>query len=1833
MKLNFHRGTFAGLFAVAALCFGGEAFAALSGVTIDGSASAVGAVPDINAATLPTIAATSTGNSFVWINFKSGTSSWKKQMTLDGSAYKIVMPLMPVGKVSYRVEAGETLFGAPVEALPDLSTYYTYNVVDPLPELRRPNLPGWYTSASPTVGSYLPPNSYTGNINTSWRGVSITMNSADYSVNLKAITGSPLQHYLDPALRTSVATNVGSIWFKARFTGGEGLGTLLVEKSTAANHRTAHQTIETIQVPYSPNWTLFRIDINSDEAAYYRIRHPSGVEDSEEDNIQIKDIVITPVAADVIMDKEPVEFTPGYPSRFDPVTFTISVTNKYELVPASDISPKLVWRLNRGPWNTSAMTNTTGSNYSVTLPPMVPGRFEYYYRTDFTGYGYKAPIFSTPGATVANLDDYALWLDANGNINESLNPEYLPYFEHSQLYNLSVDPPQNMNDGSQLGSPFDYYEFTIRRFRSMHDTMTLDIIPLEDTVLAMEPAYAMEQVADYVWQTVLYTTNAVNVGMNVIGTYRYNDGATDYEVLPHTWGDEDQDETARNPPMSGYAVDSGLVPRIRMEIDYKGFLMFRFNALTGFYEIRRAAWQDFNAWQAPNAEFSRSFGLFETLEFLTNLDGFPPTAMASSGFTPFEDISPFTGDTFYYSSFLSGLRVWNTWLIEEQQRPPAGPLSTYTNQTVRNKALRIEADPYGLGSVETTSLTRSDGRDTLKMRVRASLNDDNIAYYKNGSAFGTSYEVSADVTTTSFSPDEPSVSVYGFYQDAYNYLEYRVTQLASLRNASDRPHGYRLRGDIIQMKNGVSTVLKTATYGNNDSDYRLDSKKWRLKLMLSEGEVNAILYDISGASPSPVQTLGKTTFTVDSSVTMGGTVGVNVRDAQTTFGVSMTDASGVVTQPYAAFNSSLRSAWYLGGKMAGTNTDRWTFGPSAGGVPLVLTRVMPEIKYKVNVFRNGNELDQVAPVSPSQDWDGDWAYNGVVNFARTASSYSYSLVEVPMHMWDEVFIQIKPEGSDGAIVIDNLECSSWRGQTLFSPGPPSSGDPNHELVWETTYGVAKFDPFADDDGSMVYEMTRSRADPNEDQAIVTPLLVAGIGDILFNYKVVQGTASIHIQALNDEGFVHSTLMTTNVTAAMTPDYERMYVPFLTNMTGRFRILLHPSSSEDASVLIDNIKATDYPDVGDTSWEAYNVLISNYEWNPDIKFDGSANIEYRSATVNNEYDRDTPLGVAYDDDEPYIQSPRISTGIGEVSFWYRMYPLESGEVAKPGKVYLKAAKNVTDFDTDPGSVLTLSVSDLNPLAHTYEAQVADMNALTNIQNQVWTKFSVEFFQDEYKVLRIYGDTMTGGRVMLDNIIVTEPVRSSIDIGFVRLIPEVPLYTDTVGVEVDLVNPRMNPENISVDFLYYEGTNLWGVNNWKNSAVRVPLTKDPNDKYYFYSSNAIPPKAIDTVIQYTVEVSYEGTFPSPVFYDGVQTPFANPEWYEPVDLNKTFASRGVSPYYFVFSVGVGTNGVYINEFLPFAFFGGPIGLGEQYVELIGPAGANIENWRIEHVKVLDGASIVSDTVIWTNIMKTGASLSYKPEGDPNPKGWGFYLLACPLVSNTNNVFNLAVNGKPIVIDQELFPPYLYTANYSAFVNPSTRLGMDVPGAMRLRRSMGADVHRLAWGTQTQIQPLVDRGYTPLPSRGITTAARRQVYMWSQSGDELDYVLQGSDRYSPGYYNYGQELLLWEVDAAAGEPPVTVQPQVAISVSSIAVDSAKTTVLFDVNTINSVALTSSDGFTWYVETSDDPSFAVSTAHQLTTSITADENGNVSTFSVDVPHVSPTPQKLFYRIKAVHP
>ena len=1459
----------------------------------------------------------------------------------------------------------------------------------------------------------------------------------------------------------------------------------------------------------------------------------------------------------------------------------------------------------------------SNSVYQVTLPAMDPGDFEYYYRTDFTGYAYNGPLYPTVNTVVDNASDFSQWLK-NGTINEMKSPTYYAYygdFSNSQLYNVSVKPPVCVNDSSVLTDDFDYLSFNIRRFRSKHDTVSLQIIDYSTNgVFGVEPQYNMEQVGDYVWQAVMRITNAIDIGVAVVGSNRYTSGAVDFETLPHTWLEENQADTAQNPPMAGTTVDNSGGERIKINIDYNGFLMFRFCTTNGTYEVRRAAWQDFNDWHAPEEEYTRSFGLEKTTEFESTLDEFSPTHMDGSGILPFETGTS-VSSSMLSSYYLNGLKVDKAWVIEEYSR------AVITNKSLSdplNRAVRLSATTNMLGSIQTTSITASDGRDTLRLRVRASVNDDNFSVYRSGYSF-ENYLVTAKATVASMSDDDPSVSVIGYYTDADNYLEGRVTQRSALV-ANSTTNSFSFLLEVRQRKNGVESILTSTTSALAPAN-KLTSGNWYLGLQIvssnaTSGSVQMILKDNSQVL---VKATSAVSFSIDSSTIIGGTIGANAREANATLALSMLTSAGGHTTSFDAVETSVAGSWYLGGKMEATSSFRWNFTQGVSGTSTsAVTRVIPNVKYRVSVYRDGLNNNPVAPVPTSTaDWDYAWDLLGDADNERSMTNLTWQTVSVPMHLWDNVFIQVRPVGTDGALVVDDMSVDAWRGKTIYDPAL-AVNDPNEELVWKSTYAVAS----KQSDGEMVYEINRSRANPTAEQKLVSPLLVEGIGDVLFNYLVTTGNVAFSVQSIKSNGEVFQTLLTTNVYASsMNNVFGRMYVPCLTNMTGRLRIIVdNQLSSTNGVLLIDNLKATDYPAVGDTSWEAYNVLISTFTFAPDIKFDGAANTEYRSSSINDSFTNNTPLNVEYNADQPYIQSPKIETGIGEVSFWYRVYP----NATRPGKLYLKAAKTVSAPEAE---WITLATSDLNPAATTYQQQKADLEGLTNIVNQTWVYASVEFYKADYKILRLYGDTEDGARVMLDNVIVTEPVRTSIDIGSVELNPAIPLYTDQVGVSVRLINPRMNPHDISVKLYYTTGTNTWGYNNWMGSASMVQLNPDPSDKYHFSVSNAIPKLPIDTVVQYSVKVDYQGTFPSPVYSGDT---FVNPAWYDPIDLNASYATNGASrtSYYYVFSVG--TNCVFINEFLPWALSGGVYyGLAEQYVEMIGPDNGNIANWSLEHINVTASAS--KDVAQWTNIISsTGRFSSRFVSGstEPTNKFWGFYTLGGEAVSVTNASFT-----NPTVVDQVLFPASLYLPDYSFFADQDKAIGMGVPGGLCLKRSMGAYVHRLAWGATATIAPLVSRGYTPLVARGTTPTNRRKAYIWKENGSQ-DYPALAwmiDTGYTPGYYNAGQAVLIWAIDPAATDEAPSTPPAVVTSIASIALGDTAATILFDVSSTNSIALTAEDGFTWYVETSPDMMFTNSTPYKITSPITAPASGTNSTYSVDVNFEIPPAETLFYRVKAV--
>ena len=395
-----------------------------------------------------------------WVNFMWGGASWRLPFTNS-----VTMPVIPAGTVSYRFEAGpafDPVGDITVEAaLPTVSTWYTYVNSETLPILRQPNLPVTWKAA---IGSS---PEFTGALDASWVGIKVTMNALN-AVVLSGYTNSVRAANNDSLIRTQQKVSVGTLWFKAKIVVSGGSGTLYLEKSTSTSP-TANYTVAprvTFLVPYSDNWTQYRVDLNADTASYcYRLRHPSGPTFGN-DGIYVEDIVISPAAADVVITKDMVEHNPEYPSRDDPITFKIAVTNVYAGVPASNISPKLVWRLNKGldvgVWTNTPMPSIGGNQYQVTLPALDPGEFQYYYRADFTGYAYTGPLYVTLSSPADNEADFSEVLQPTGKIaHERRTPAVFPDFPNSQFFDCSVLPPVNAFSGQPTTNAFDYLSFTI----------------------------------------------------------------------------------------------------------------------------------------------------------------------------------------------------------------------------------------------------------------------------------------------------------------------------------------------------------------------------------------------------------------------------------------------------------------------------------------------------------------------------------------------------------------------------------------------------------------------------------------------------------------------------------------------------------------------------------------------------------------------------------------------------------------------------------------------------------------------------------------------------------------------------------------------------------------------------------------------------------------------------------------------------------------------------------------------------------------------------------------------------------------------------------------------------------------------------------------------------------------------------------------------------------------------------------------------------------------------------------------------------------------------------
>jgi hypothetical protein len=663
--------------------------------------------------------------------------------------------------------------------------------------------------------------------------------------------------------------------------------------------------------------------------------------------------------------------------------------------------------------------------------------------------------------------------------------------------------------------------------------------------------------------------------------------------------------------------------------------------------------------------------------------------------------------------------------------------------------------------------------------------------------------------------------------------------------------------------------------------------------------------------------------------------------------------------------------------------------------------------------------------------------------------------------------------NDLPIVVDNFALSPWRAKTRTINPMGSSvyrfwESWDDQFAWlDTEKGWAVLEGWIGTSAASSLnelQLERSRANPALVQAIVSPVLTNGIGSITFNHRATNGKVVFAIERTSSNGdqsdynVSHPLAVVTNSSNISTP----FFLPIRELFTGRVRVRLLPESDPYAVLKIDDLLVRDYPPRDETTWQAYNMLITSTQTNrvfdgqsgflnkaPDIGTAGSANLNSPGTEILSE-------------SRPFIQSPQVDTGVGEISFWYRAWDTNGA-----GRIEIKVAASLDAPENQWRTVADFTV--------------------TNIEYQV---FKIEPYDITNKVLRIYSHTNGYNRVGLDNIMMTEPVRAGYDIKFVRLLLDQPLENQMVGVEVEIGRFVMNPSNIQVFVSYHTTpTEVWGYTNWwtmnDTAGSRLLELEEVAPRVYrTANNNGIPAFPVDTPVQFVAWGTHADLPPEADKIFQPTNTFTNPEWYYPRDMNgpatapiNGLGAQGWSPYYFVYSCKPGA--VWINEF---NYYRIPADNGFEFVEIAGPANTLIGGWRIESINI-NNANDVLDYCEVNSGFRLGN----------NGNGWGFFVWGDSGVNNVDQTFRTVA-----------------TAN------------LPQNGGIRLVRSMGAWEQRLAYGpSRANLMPAgyEDSGMAkPLSGTPQVVALIGSGKVYS---DFMWVLLTGAATRTPGAENTSQVL----------------------------------------------------------------------------------------------------------------
>jgi len=933
---------------------------------------------------------------------------------------------------------------------------------------------------------------------------------------------------------------------------------------------------------------------------------------SPDDQFLVVDNVrISPPPTDVVISKTDVVSSPGYPNAESDFTVRCHVSNFDTNVLTESRSLLLVhrWRYltqQVDDWQTNEMSFVDGTGDGngndeiyecIVDAPNQIGDIEYFYLSYFGGYFYESPDYTGTG------------------------------FEYPC-------PSENLSPQVFRGAAGGGDEFSLR-LRD-YDSRYGAIYVVSDQ---HEAPIAMDLVGDHQWRGMVPLNGIAptNLSWNLMAEREYFDGAENYAPNRTYWSTAaDMSGLVPDLPCRGLFVETNESARMTVEVTESGYMEVNFNTETREFLANRAQYQNFNAWAALDDCFSESSTQSDKQQFKNSFEEWPlsedqvfiePFAAFVSSTNVFQR-DPFTTP----GSWTAGTAAYVSERTLDTEYGPPG-INNY-----RNLALRLKGgDPvFCLGYVYNTLTTLPDGLNQLKFKARLGQPSDNtqICYHRDYFTL-SSYSVTANlVGARNMSPENPSVSIVGYYQDYQNFYEFRVVQVANPADVIVNVNDRRVECYLIKWFAGVP--------------YQLAYKKLNNNLTISIDSVVQMRFYTSGDTTRIrcryVYLDNIFDYTDVTIPHKQGTFGVMSSECQSHFAqiaYQTTDANGnAVGTPVYVLGDAYFANYEIPAQIPLWFVPSGDYQFRTDLTPPGIYKVIPDQKLDVYI----QKTDYNSAQEPSAPGTPGWIKRAEINVPH----YEYSDFSIELKEWQSNFVMLQAGDGGYDVAVDELEVSSWRGQNFND----NQWQATEARIVSNGVGAA---------ANQVIQLDHTRVDPAVDQAVRSPLLQNGMGLMEFDYRVLNPPAKLTVQYANadDEGawFDVNTIAVSNVT-----DWAHLTAYLGSFNSGYFRVINERTEIfTNALVEINNVVVWDEPYLDEKSWRVYNAKITAAD-PMHLLLD-----ESKGCFLNNS--ESSEASPVQDLDVPNVQSPLLANGLGALSFQARAY--NTNEAAT---VYVYASTN-------------------------------------------------------------------------------------------------------------------------------------------------------------------------------------------------------------------------------------------------------------------------------------------------------------------------------------------------------------------------------------------------------------------------------------------------------------------------------------------------------------------------------------------------------------------------------